>query len=106
MDRQIKVISTNRNKIKNITCKHPELINDDAISKVERAYYDIINLQNALYESRDIVRDLEKKLDEAKEKFNSMSQMFDIEYETSEKIITTHKSNLTINGDLVYQYKH
>ena len=106
MDRQIKVISTNRNKIKNITCKHPELINDDAISKIERAYYEIVDLQSALYDSRDIVRDLEKKLDEAKKRFDSMSQIFDIEFETSEKTINTHKSNLTINGALVYQYKH
>lgn len=32
--------------------------------------------------------------------------MFDIEFECTEKEVKTEKSNMTINGALVYSYKH
>lgn len=106
MDKQIKISTTNRNIIKSVVCKHPDLVNDQACDKVKKAYYEMVSLQNELYDYRDIVRTLEKRLSVAEKEFNSMSQIFDIEFETSEKIVTTHKSNLVLNGDLVYKYQH
>ena len=106
MDKQIKVSITDRNKIKSVTCKHPGIVNEDACDKVKAAYYELVRIQNELYDYRDIVRSLEKRLDNAKKEFESMSQIFNIEFETNEKLVTTHKSNLVLNGDLVYQYHH
>lgn len=106
MDRQIKISITDKNKIKSVTCKHPDIVNENACNKVKDAYYELVRLQNELYDYRDIVRSLEKRLDVAKKEFDSMSQIFDIEFETSEKVVTTHKSNLVLNGALVYKYNH
>lgn len=106
MDKQIKISITDKNRIKSVTCKHPDLVNDEACNKVKEAYSELVRIQNELYDYRDIVRALEKKLDIKKKEFESMSQIFDIEFETNEKVVTTHKSNLTLNGDLVYKYKH
>lgn len=106
MDKQIKISITDKNRIKSVTCKHPDLVNDEACNKVKEAYNELVRIQNELYDYRDIVRALEKRLDIKKKEFDSMSQIFDIEFETKEKVVTTHKSNLTLNGDLVYKYKH
>lgn len=106
MDRQIKVKITDKSKIKTVTCRHPEIVNDDACNKIKEAYSELVRIQNELYDYRDIVRALEKRLEIKKKEFESMSQIFDIEFETNEKVVTTHKSNLTLNGDLVYKYKH
>ena len=104
MDRQIKISVIDRNKIKSVKCKHPELVNDEACEKIKLAYNELIGIQKDLYDYRDIVRALEKKLEIKKKEFDSMSQMFEIEFETKEKVVTTHKSNLVLNGALVYKY--
>lgn len=101
-----KVKVEDRTRIKDITFKNPELMNIDAFRLVKNEYYALIKAQKELYEARAKVRELEKKYDTLEKSWNAKKDMFDIEFESTEKEVKTQKSYLTINGDLVYTYKH
>lgn len=106
MEQIHKVKVVDRTKIKDITFKNPELMNIDAFRLVKNEYYALIKAQNELYEARAKVRELEKKFKAMEDAWNAKKDMFDIEFESTEKEVKTQKSYLTINGDLVYSYNH
>lgn len=93
-------------KIKRVTFKHPELMGKNAEKMVKLEYRALMDAQEELYEAREKVRKLEKRLDAMQKAWNAKKEMFDIEFESTEKEVKTQKSYLTINGDLVYSYKH
>lgn len=101
-----KVKVVDRTRIKDITFKNPELMSIDAFRLVKNEYYALIKAQNELYEARAKVRELEKKFKAMEDSWNAKKDMFDIEFESTEKEVRTEKSNMTINGALVYSYNH
>lgn len=101
-----KVKVEDRTKIKSVTFKHPELMGKNAEKMVRLEYKALLDFKAELSEARDRVRKLEKKVDAMEKDWNAKKDMFDIEFESSEKEVKTEKSNMTINGALVYSYKH
>lgn len=93
-------------KIKRVTFKHPELMGKDAEKMVKLEYRELLDVKEKLYAAREEVRRLEKKYDTLEKNWNSKKEMFDIEFESTEKEVKAQKSYLTINGDLVYSYNH
>ena len=101
-----KVKVEDRTKIKSVTFKHPELMGKDAEKMVKLEYRELLDVKEKLYAAREEVRRLEKKYDTLEKSWNAKKEMFDIEFESTEKEVKTQKSYLTINGDLVYSYNH
>lgn len=93
-------------KIKRVTFKHPELMGKDAEKMVKLEYRELLDVKEKLYAAREEVRRLEKKYDTLEKNWNAKKDMFDIEFESTEKEVKTEKSNLLINGDLVYSYNY
>lgn len=93
-------------KIKRVTFKHPELMGKDAEKMVRLEYRALMDAQEELYEAREKVRKLEKRLDAMQKAWNSKKDMFDIEFESTEKEVKTEKSNMLLNGKLVYKYDY
>lgn len=101
-----KVKVVNQTKIKKVTFKHPELMGKDAEKMVKLEYRELLDVKEKLYAAREEVRRLEKLYGTLEADWNAKKEMFDIEFESTEKEVKTQKSYLTINGDLVYSYKH
>ena len=97
-----KVKVVDRTKIKSVTFKHPELMGKEAEKMVKLEYRALMDAQEELYEAREKVRKLEKRLDAMQKAWNSKKDMFDIEFESTEKEVKTQKSYMTINGKTVY----
>lgn len=93
-------------KIKRITFKHPELMGKNAEKMVKLEYRELMDVKEKLYAAREEVRRLEKKYDSLQKAWDAKKEMFDIEFECTEKEVKTEKSNMTINGALVYSYNH
>jgi 3-dehydroquinate dehydratase len=106
MEKTHKVKVVDYAKIKRVTFKHPELMGKDAEKMVKSEYRELLNVKEKLYAAREEVRKLEKRLDAMQKAWNAKKDMFDIEFESTEKEVKTQKSYLTINGDLVYSYNH
>lgn len=101
-----KVKVEDRTKIKNVTFKHPELMGKDAEKMVRLEYRELLDVKEKLYAAREEVRRLEKKYDTLEKSWNAKKEMFDIEFESTEKEVKTEKSNMLLNGKLVYKYDY
>lgn len=93
-------------KIKRVTFKHPEIMGKDAEKMVKLEYRELLDVKERLYAAREEVRRLEKKYDTLEKNWNSKKDMFDIEFESTEKEVKTEKANLLLNGKLVYKYDY
>ena len=93
-------------KITRITFKHPELMGKNAEKMVKLEYRELMDVKEKLYAAREEVRRLEKKYDSLQKAWDAKKEMFDIEFECTEKEVRTEKSNMTVNGALVYSYNH
>lgn len=106
MEKIHKVNIVDRTKIKSVTFKHPELMGKDAEKMVKLEYRELLDVKEKLYAAREEVRRLEKKYDTLEKNWNSKKEMFDIEFESTEKEVKTEKANLLLNGKLVYKYDY
>jgi glycerol-3-phosphate dehydrogenase len=106
METTHKVKVEDRTKIKSITFKHPELMGKDAEKMVKSEYRELLNLKEKLYAAREEVRKLETLYGTLEADWNSKKDMFDIEFESTEKEVKTEKSNMLLNGKLVYKYDY
>lgn len=104
MEKVHKVKVVDYAKIKRVTFKHPELMGKDAEKMVKLEYRELLDVKEKLYDAREEVRRLEKKFGTLEKNWNSKKDMFDIEFESTEKEVRTEKSNLLLNGKLVYKY--
>ena len=93
-------------KIKRVTFKHPELMGKESEKMVKLEYSELLDVKEKLYAAREEVRRLEKKYDTLEKNWNSKKEMFDIEFESTEKEVKTEKSNMLLNGKLVYKYDY
>ena len=101
-----KVKVEDRTKIKSVTFKHPELMGKNAEKMVRLEYKALLDSKAELSEARDRVRTLEKRVDAMEKSWNAKKEMFDIEFESTEKEVKTEKSNMLLNGKLVYKYDY
>lgn len=106
MEKIHKVKVVDRTKIKSVTFKHPELMGKDAEKMVKLEYRELLDVKEKLYAAREEVRRLEKKYDTLEKSWNAKKDMFEIEFESTEKEVKTEKSNLLLNGKLVYKYDY
>ena len=101
-----KVKVVDRTRIKSVTFKHPELMGKNAEKMVKLEYRELLDVKDKLYAAREEVRRLEKKYDTLEKSWNAKKEMFDIEFESTEKEVKTEKSNMLLNGKLVYKYDY
>ena len=106
METTHKVKVVDRTKIKSVTFKHPELMGKDAEKMVKLEYRELLDVKEKLYAAREEVRRLEKEYDTLEKSWNAKKEMFDIEFESTEKEAKTEKSNMLLNGKLVYKYDY
>ena len=78
----------------------------DAEKMVKLEYRELLDVKEKLYAAREEVRRLEKKYDTLEKNWNAKKDMFDIEFESTEKEVKTEKANLLLNGKLVYKYDY
>ena len=93
-------------KIKRVTFKHPELMGKDAEKMVKSEYIELLDVKEKLYAAREEVRRLEKLYGTLEKNWNSKKEMFDIEFESTEKEVKTEKSSILLNGKIVYKYDY
>ena len=88
-------------KIKRVTFKHPELMGKDAEKMVKLEYRELLDVKEKLYAAREEVRRLEKKFGTLEKNWNAKKEMFDIEFESTEKEVKTTKATFglkNVNG--------
>ena len=88
-------------KIKRITFKHPELMGKNAEKMVKLEYRELMDVKKKLYAAREEVRKLEKLYGTLEKDWNAKKEMFDIEFESTEKEVKTTKATFglkNVNG--------
>ena len=102
MDTIHKVKIEDKTRIKDIKLKFPELMGEDSLDKIKEEYYSLLEAKGELQEARKVVRELEKKLLKKEREWNKKKDLFEIEFESTEKEVKTTKSYMVINGATVY----
>ena len=64
------MIVEDRSKVKAVHFKYPEMMNENAQEEIKNDYNELLSLEEELYNAREVVRELEKKLAEKKKKFD------------------------------------
>lgn len=93
-----KMIVEDRTKVKAVHFKYPEMMNEGAQEEIKNDYNELLSLEEELYDAREVVRELEKKLTEKKKKFDEKTSLCTLEFETSEKDIVNYESYVLFNG--------
>lgn len=91
----------NRKKIKDIIIKFPELMEPNAKDKIVEEYYNILSKEEELHTLRHKVWDLEEEIRLLRAEFNLKSNLFDIEFETSNVEVVKGHCTTIISGDSV-----
>lgn len=91
----------NRKKIKDIIMKFPELVEPNAKDKIAEEYYNILSKEEELHTLRRKVWDLEEEIRLLRAEFNLKSNLFDIEFETSNVEVVKGHCTTIISGDSV-----
>lgn len=87
-----KMVVEDRTKVKAVHFKYPEMMNENAQEDIKNDYNELLSLEEELYNVREVVRKLEKKLTEKKKKFEEKTLLCTLEFETSEKEIVNYES--------------
>lgn len=90
-----KMIVEDRSKVKAVHFKYPEMMNENAQEEIKNDYNELLSLEEELYNAREVVRELEKKLTEKKKKFDEKTLLCTLEFETSEKDIVGSNPTLS-----------
>lgn len=93
-----KMIVEDRTKVKAVHFKYPEMMNESAQEDIKNDYNELLSLEEELYNAREVVRELEKKLTEKKKKFDEKTLLCTLEFETSEKEIVNYESYVLLKG--------
>lgn len=93
-----KMIVEDRTKVKAVHFKYPEMMNESAQEDIKNDYNELLSLEEELYNAREVVRKLEKKLTEKKKKFEEKTLLCTLEFETSEKDIVNYESYALFKG--------
>ena len=87
-----KMIVEDRTKVKEVHFKYPEMMNEGAQEEIKNDYNELLSLEEELYNAREVVRELEKRLTERKKKFDEKTLLCTLEFETSEKEVVNYES--------------
>lgn len=93
-----KMIVDDRTKVKAVHFKYPEMMNESAQEDIKNDYNELLSLEEELYNAREVVRKLEKKLTEKKKKFEEKTLLCTLEFETSEKEIVNYESYILLKN--------
>ena len=93
-----KMTIEDRTKVKAVHFKYPEMMNENAQEEIKNDYNELLSLEEELYNAREVVRELEKKLTEKKKKFEEKTLLCTLEFETSEKDIVNYESYALFKG--------
>lgn len=80
----MKVSVEDRSRVKNVRFHYPHLMSDIAKECIIDEYNDILNIEDELDRTRNLVRELENLLKERRESFNAKSELFTLEFEDKE----------------------
>lgn len=80
----MKVSVEDKNRVKDVIFHYPWLMNDEAKDFIIEEYYGILQLEDDLDKARSYVRQVEKNLKDAKEKFDAKKRLFTLEFEDKE----------------------
>ena len=97
-----KIKVEDKTRIKNIRFKFPHLMDSRSEQEIKWEYGALCAKENELHSARERVRQLEKEYDRRMKEWNAKKDLFDIEFESYEKEVTTTKSYMVINGKTVY----
>ena len=95
---------TDKSRIKNVTCKYPELYNPSIVERLKEDYYEMLETKKTLHNLRMEALRYENLLKEKSKEFNEKYALFDIEFETYNKEYITEKSGLSfgnLGNDLI-----
>lgn len=92
------IITQDYNKVKRIIFKNPNLMSGNAEQQIKDTYNSIINIKKEIAQWRQNIREAEAKLNELNEFLKSMSGLYEVEYETIKKEVTTEKAGFIITG--------
>lgn len=95
----VKVV--NKDRIVGVKFKNPELMHPNAAESVVREYHTMRDKQRELSLARERVRQLEKEFATLEKEWNAKKDMFDIEFEATEKEVKTTKATIglkNVNG--------
>ena len=87
-----------KTKIKSITFKYPNLMNDRSEEEVRETYKNLLLIKNKLQEYRSNVREYEEKLTEVERVWNDILTFTDVEFDTRESEYTINKANYSVTG--------
>ena len=93
-----KMIVEDRTKVKEVHFKYPEMMNEGAQEEIKNDYNELLSLEEELYNAREVVRELEKRLTEKKKKFDEKTLLCTLEFETSEKEVVNYESYVLFKG--------
>ena len=97
-----KIKVEDKTKIKSINFKFPHLMDTNSEQEIKWEYEKLCTKNAELHSARDRVRELEKEYARLEKQWNDKKDLFDIEFESTEKEVKTIKSYMTINGAVVY----
>lgn len=87
-----------KNKVVKVNFKYPELMSEDSEKLILDEYYSILDTERELQEERAKVRELEEIVKQKRQKFNDKSNLFELEFSTSNKEVSTTKSGVMFKG--------
>lgn len=96
MEELIKI--EDRNRIENIKFKYPELMAEGAEEAIKSIYATLLDTENKLHKTRDLVRSLELKQKELQEKWRELQILFTYSHPAITKTITKETCSLAIKG--------
>lgn len=101
------MIYTDYTKIKKVTFKVPELMSENAEAEAIKLFNDIRELKDKISDLRMEASNLEKNLKVLEAKWNILSSLLDIEFETGEKEDIQQTVNIGFNfGTEVNKHIH
>lgn len=92
------MLTEDRTQIKSVCFRFPELMKENAEEKIKRDYYDLLGLQDRLYEAREAVRKLEDELTIKQKEFKEKTSLCTIEFETHESEYVNYESNALLKN--------
>lgn len=93
-----KINITDTTRIKSVKPKYPDITSENADAQLKYYHEIMVNAKEALQKAREHIKICESNYDTAKNKFNKMADLFDIEYETITKEHITHTNSFSIQG--------
>lgn len=91
-------IQEDRSKIKSINFKYPNIMSPNAEEEIRKKHLEIIRLKSEIAEQSMKLTTLQDQLAKLQKEFHTISELFDIEYETVIKEYTINNVSVMIQN--------